>query len=216
MGVRVSDSLSLSPLFPLTLVSLPLPSCQLRQAAPMQTAVQAQKSSWSRAASFPAAFPGACHILEPLAPPAQCLCAHSFRKEGTCSRVGHKGYVLSPCCCGCVSALPNALQVTIPRLPPDLVVSKCMFSQALAIHNALLVPSWEFYRALTFPRGTAGLQGGTVVFCISCDRRGELGCPGPPVAQMCVCMCHCWKVGVHRDLHLASSCRLHPKCLLAP
>lgn len=84
----------------------------------------------SKDASFPAAFPGACELLEPLAPPAQCLCANSFRKEVACSRVCHKGYELSQCCCGCVSALANAFQVTIPRLPPDLVVSNCTFSQA--------------------------------------------------------------------------------------
>lgn len=132
----------------------------------MQTAEQAQKSLQNRDASFPAAFPGACELLEPLAPPAQCLCAYCFRKEVTCSRVCHKGYVLSPCCCGCVSAFANAFQVTIPRLPPDLVVSNCVFLQALATHNALLVPAWEFNRALTFLRVTAGLQGGTVIFCI--------------------------------------------------
>lgn len=155
--------ISVSPLLP---HPLPLASCQLSQAAPMLTAEQALKSLWSRDAAFPAAFPGACELLEPLAPPPLCLCAYSVRKEVTCSRVCHKGWVLPPCCCGRVSAFANAFQVTIPRLPPDVAVSNCVCLQALATHNTFLVPSWEFNRAFTFVRVTAGLQGGTVIFGI--------------------------------------------------
>lgn len=159
----------------------------------MQTAARAQKSLQSRDASFPAAFPGgACELLEPLAPPAQCLYANSFRKEVACSRVCHKGYVPSPCCCGCVSALANPFQVTIPRLPPDLGVSNCAFSQALATHNALVVPSWEFNRALCDSR-LAGCDSLLLHPCeaaAAADGRGALGCPRPPVAETCVCMCH--------------------------
>lgn len=122
--------------------------------------------------SFPAAFPGACELLEPLAPPAQCL---SFRKEVThweyvqCIFLQERGNLLqsvSQRVCGCVSVIVSASQVAIPRLPPHPVVSNCPFSQALATHNALLVPSWVFNRALTFLSVAAGLQGGTVIFCI--------------------------------------------------
>lgn len=76
------------------------------------------------------------------------------------------------------------------QVPPDLGVSNCAFSQALPTHNALLVPSWEFTRALTFPGVTAGLQGGTVVFCISyvrcssCRQERRAGLPLPMSAHV--------------------------------
>lgn len=93
MGVRVSDSLSLSHFFPLTLLAFlfPFPPPGQVEQHPTQPAEQAQKSLQSGDAPFPAACPGAHELPEPPSPPAWCLCSFSFRREVTCSGAWHKG-----------------------------------------------------------------------------------------------------------------------------
>lgn len=82
MGVRVSDTLSLSPFFPFAPVPFlfPFPPAGRVEQHPMQTAEQAQKSLRSRDTSFPAACPGARELPEPPAPPS-LLPLHIFLQK---------------------------------------------------------------------------------------------------------------------------------------
>lgn len=233
MGVRVSDSLSLSPLFPLTLVSFlyPLPPASwVKQHPCRQLSGHTSPCGAGMHPSFPAAFPGACELLEPLAPPAQCL---SFRKEVThweyvqCIFLQERGNLLQS-----VSGYVDVCQSL--SVPPKWLFPGCHHTRLFLIarsrkpwlhtmhfwsHPGYLKGPSPFYvwqQACRVGQSSFASVSGSS----SCGQERRAGLPSPTCGQMCVCMCHWWKVGVCRRLRLASSCGLlfcwHPKCLLTP
>lgn len=143
MGVRVSDSLSLSPFFPITLLPFlfPFPPSSRLEQHPGQTAERVQKSlqRGMHPSLQPAQAPRSTQNTP--SPPACCLCTFSFRKEVTCSRVWHEGQLLSPCCHGHASLCIPLPSDNSQAVAPDLVVSNCMRISIMLMHGDLCLAS---------------------------------------------------------------------------